>query len=130
MYGIEFQLIYAPEWYWVKNADGSRNEWANREDAETVAALSLSVDPKVRDVRVIDLIELALFDGVEAASDQPHEFTGERGQYLDVLSLRQVYDAVLTVMEAASVDPDPGFVARKVCCELEKQLGIYPNVRR
>ena len=69
---------------------------------------------------------------------QPHTFTGDRGKYQDMISLRMIYDAVQEGIRlscgADSFDQvdlegvDPIAISQNTCCEIERQLGIYPNI--
>lgn len=80
---------------------------------------------------------------------QLHTFVGERGAYklTPYLTIRDVYDAVqIGIARAAGVDDetiqsptfdvwrldldrvDPVAVAQNACCEIEKRLGIFPNI--
>jgi hypothetical protein len=62
--------------------------------------------------------------------NQPHTFLGERGQtQIHGITYADLYRIILARLEFYDSDTsDPEAFCQKVCCEVEKAMGIYPNV--
>ena len=67
----------------------------------------------------------------------PHTFSGSRGDYfLHGIRLSDIFQAVSIALKRSSRDEaefnslpiDPEAVAQNLCVEVEKLMGIYPNI--
>lgn len=61
---------------------------------------------------------------------QPQTFQGTRGQTeIKGVTFAEVYDIVLRKLEYFHPErSDPDAFCQDMCCEIEKKMGIYPNV--
>lgn len=63
---------------------------------------------------------------------QPQTFLGTRGETeIKGVTVKDVYKLVLARLEYFHPDKcDPDAFCQNICCEIEKKMGIYPNVPR
>lgn len=64
-------------------------------------------------------------------SHQFNDKNGKRGQTKVTLSMAEVYDIVRDRIEYMCVNQksiDPDAVCQNVCVEIEKKMGIFPNI--
>ena len=63
-------------------------------------------------------------------SAQPQTFLGTRGETeIKGISFKDMYELVLARIEYFHPDKcDPDAFCQNICCEIEKKMGIYPNV--
>lgn len=73
--------------------------------------------------------------------NQPHTFTGERGEAIVAVRVGAIYDAVLEGIRRAAGSPesveqvdlegvDVVAIAQNTCVAVEELVGTYPNTRR
>jgi hypothetical protein len=58
----------------------------------------------------------------------PQTFLGARGETTCTLTIGQLYQAFLDRAQYIRPDTDLDASAQAFCCEIEKAMGIYPNV--
>lgn len=56
--------------------------------------------------------------------------SGKRGSTKITLTFAELYEILVERVEYISLDSDPDAVVQNMCCEIEKKMGIYPNVEK
>jgi hypothetical protein len=51
-----------------------------------------------------------------------------RGSTVLTLRMHELYEIIHERLEYVDGDFDPDAVCQNICCEIEKKMGIYPNI--